>query len=190
VAAVVWHVTMSLDGFIAGPEDAMEWVFDYFSEESDETAGEVIQTTGAILMGRRTYEVEDRYRQGIYGGAWTGPYFVLTHEPPAAVPDWMTGTFVDEDIESAVARATQAAAGKNVGILGASLAKQCLERGLLDEVIIHLAPVLLGDGVRLFTVPGGRRVRLEPTLVKRTGPLTDLRFRISSRERAAGTPAE
>jgi dihydrofolate reductase len=184
VAAVVWHVTMSLDGFIAGPEDAMEWVFDYFSEESNETAGEVIQTTGAILMGRRTYEVEDRYRQGIYGGAWTGPYFVLTHDPPGAVPDWMTGTFVDEDIEAAVARATEAAGGKDVGILGANLAKQCLEHGLLDEIIIHLAPVLLGDGVRLFAAPGGRRVRLEPTHVRRTGPLTDLRFRVSSSEHA------
>ena len=169
---------MSLDGFIAGPGDAMDWVFDYFSEESNETAGEVIATTGAILMGRHTYEVEDRYRPGIYGGAWTGPYFVLSHEPPAVVPQWMTGTFISEDIEAAVARAKQAAGGKNVGILGANLAKQCLEHGLLDEIIIHLAPVLLGDGVRLFAVPGGQRVRLEPTQVTRTGPLTDLRFRV------------
>jgi dihydrofolate reductase len=178
MAAVVWHVTMSLDGFIAGPGDAMDWVFDYFSEESNETAVEVIATTGAILMGRHTYEVEDRYRPGIYGGAWTGPYFVLSHEPPAVVPQWMTGTFISEDIEAAVARAKQAAGGKNVGILGANLAKQCLEHGLLDEIIIHLAPVLLGDGVRLFAVPGGQRVRLEPTQVTRTGPLTDLRFRV------------
>jgi dihydrofolate reductase len=178
MAAVVWHVTMSVDGFIAGPDDAMDWVFDYFSEASNETVGEVIETTGAIVMGRHTYEVEDRYRQGIYGGAWTGPYYVLSHEPPGVVPEWMTGTFIDEDIGSAVARATRAAAGKNVGILGANLAKQCLERGLLDEIIIHLAPVLLGDGVRLFAVPGGELVRLEPTQVKRTGPLTDLRFRV------------
>ena len=178
MAAVVWHVTMSLDAFIAGPGPAMDWVFDYFSEESNETAVEVIATTGAILMGRHTYEVEDRYRPGIYGGAWTGPYFVLSHEPPAVVPQWMTGTFISEDIEAAVARAKQAAGGKNVGILGANLAKQCLEHGLLDEIIIHLAPVLLGDGVRLFAVPGGQRVRLEPTQVTRTGPLTDLRFRV------------
>ena len=178
MAAVVWHLTTSLDGFIAGPGDAMDWVFDYFSEDSNETAGEVIATTGAILMGRHTYEVEDRYRPGIYGGAWTGPYFVLSHEPPAVVPQWMTGTFISEDIEAAVARAKQAAGGKNVGILGANLAKQCLEHGLLDEIIIHLAPVLLGDGVRLFAVPGGQRVRLEPTQVTRTGPLTDLRFRV------------
>jgi dihydrofolate reductase len=172
-------VTMSLDGFIAGPDDAMDWAFDYFSEGSSETAGEVIETTGAIIMGRHTYEVEDRDRPGIYGGAWTGPFFVLTRDPPAAVPAWMTGTFINVDIEAAVARATQAAGGKNVGILGANLAKQCLDRGLLDEIIIHLAPVLLGDGVRLFDVPGGLRVRLEPTHVARSGQLTDLRFRVS-----------
>jgi dihydrofolate reductase len=181
---LIYSMSVSLDGFIAGPDDAMDWVFDYFSEESNQTAGEVIETTGAIIMGRHTYEVEDRYRPGIYGGAWSGPYFVLTHEPPAAVPDWMTGTFINDDIEAAVAHATGAAGGKNVGILGANLAKQCLEHGLLDEIIIHLAPVLLGDGVRLFDVPGGQRVRLEPIHVSRTGPLTDLRFRVSSGERA------
>jgi dihydrofolate reductase len=181
---------MSLDGFIAGPDDTMEWVFDYFSEEANETASEVIETTGAILMGRHTYEVEDRYRHGIYGGAWTGPYFVLTHEPPAAVPEWMNGTFIDEDIEAAVTRASHAAEGRNVGILGANLAKQCLDHGLLDEIIIHLAPVLLGDGVRLFTVPGGQRVRLEPTQVARTGQLADLRFRVRSGERAEANEAQ
>jgi dihydrofolate reductase len=172
---------MSLDGFIAGPEDTMDWVFDYFSEESSQTTSEVIESTGSIVMGRRTYEVEDRYRGGIYGGAWTGPYFVLTHEPPKVVPDWMTGTFIDEDIEAAVGHAIEAAAGKKVGILGADLARQCLERGLLDEIVVHLAPVLLGDGVRLFAVPGGERIRLEPTQVARTGPLTDLRFRVTGR---------
>ena len=178
--AVVWHVTMSLDGFIAGPDDTMEWVFDYFSEASNDTAREVIETTGAILMGRRTYEVEDRYRSGIYGGAWTGPYFVLTHSEPAIVPDWMSGTFIDEPIEAAVARAEDAAGDKNVGILGADLARQCLERGLLDEIVVHLAPVLLGDGVRLFTLPGGRRIPLEPVRVGRTDQLTDLRFRVAN----------
>jgi dihydrofolate reductase len=186
MATVVWHVTMSLDGFIAGPEDAMDWVFDYFSEESNETAAEVIEATGAIIMGRHTYEVEDRYRPGIYGGAWTGPYFVLTHEAPAAVPDWMTGTFINEDIEAAIARAKEAAGRKNVGILGADLARQTLERGLLDEIIVHLAPVLLGDGVRLFDAPGGRRVRLEPTNVARTGQLTDLRFHVQGHNRDLG----
>jgi dihydrofolate reductase len=181
---------MSLDGFIAAPEGAMEWVFDYFSEESNETAGEVIETTGAILMGRGTYEVEDRYRQGIYGGAWSGPFFVLTHRPPAVVPDWMTGTFIDEDIEAAVARAKQAAGGKNIGILGANLAKQCLDRGLLDEIVVHLTPVILGDGVRLFDAPGGHLIRLEPTHVRQTGPLTDLRFRVGGGKLADSSSTE
>jgi len=184
MSAVVWHVTMSLDGFIAGPGDAMEWVFEYFSEETSETAGDVIESTGAIIMGSHTYEVEDRYRGGIYGGAWSGPLFVLTHEPPADIPDWMTGTFINEEIDAAVARAKEAAGGKNVGVLGANLARQCLERGLLDQIIVHLAWVLLGDGVRLFAVTGGQRVPLEPTDVRRTGPLTDLRFQVSRGERA------
>lgn len=189
MAAVVWHVTMSVDGFIAARDDAMDWVFEYFSEDENETARAVIETTGAIIMGRHTYNVEDRYRPGIYGGAWSGPYFVLTHEPPDVVPDWMTGTFIDEDIEAAVARAKRAARGKNVGILGANLAKQCLEQGLLDEIVIHLAPILLGDGVRLFAVPGGRRVPLTSTQVGRTGQLSDLRFRVGSGERAQANEA-
>jgi dihydrofolate reductase len=183
MAAVVWRVTTSMDGFIARPDDAIDWVLDYFSEGTNETDREVIETTGAIILGRHTYEVEDRYRPGIYGGACTGPYFVLSHKPATAVPAWMTGTFIDKDIEAAVARATRAAGAKNAGILGANLAKQCQEHGLLDEIIIHLAPVLLGDGVPLSAVPGGQRVRLEPSHVGRTGQLTDLRFRVSSANR-------
>jgi dihydrofolate reductase len=168
---------MSVDGFIAGPGDAMDWIFDYWAGDS-ETAADVIANTGAILMGRGTYEVEDRERGGIYGGAWSGPYFVMTHNPPAEAPDWMTGTFIDEPIDAAVARAKDAAEGKSVGLLGPGLARQCLERGLLDEIVIHLAPVLLGDGVRLFEVAGGLQVALEPTHVARSGELTDLRFQV------------
>jgi dihydrofolate reductase len=160
-------------------------VFEDFSEAQNETAREVIAETGAIVMGRRTYEVEDRIRSGIYGGAWTGPFFVLTHDRPAVVPEWMTGTFLDEGIDAAIARATEAAGGRSVGILGADLARQCLERGLLDEIVVHLAPVLLGDGVRLFAAPGGSRVRLEPIQVRRTGRLTDLRFSVGGPRRSA-----
>jgi dihydrofolate reductase len=180
-STVLWHITMSVDGFIAGPGEAMDWIFDYWDGEN-ETAADVIANTGAIIMGRGTYEVEDRNRPGIYGGAWSGPYFVLTHSPPLEVPPWMQGTFIDEPIDAAVARAKDAGGGKSVGLLGASTARQCLERGLLDEIIIHLAPVLLGGGVRLFDVDDGLRTRLEPTHVKRSGALTDLRFRVSDRQ--------
>jgi dihydrofolate reductase len=177
-AKVVWHVMMSLDGFIAGPDDSMVWVFEHVGP--NETAADVIETTGALVVGRRTYEVEDRQRGGFYGGAWTGPFFVLTHNPPATVPDWMTGSFVSEGIDDAIARAKAAAGERNVVVLGADIARQCIEHGLLDEIVVHVAPVLLGDGVRLFEVPGARRVDLERTSVAESGQLTDLRFRVSA----------
>jgi dihydrofolate reductase len=170
---------MSVDGFIAGPGETMDWVFDYWQGGESKTALDVIADTGAILMGRGTYDVEDRNRPGIYGGAWSGALFVLTHRPPTEVPEWMTGAFIDEPIDAAVARAREAAGGKGVGLLGAGIARQCLEQGLLDEIVIHLAPVLLGDGVHLFEVHDGLKVGLEPTLVERSGAMTDLRFRVA-----------
>jgi dihydrofolate reductase len=174
MTAVFAHVVMSLDGFIARPGDDMRWVFDYAGP--NETAEAAMRTTGAIVMGRRTYEVEDRDRPGIYGGRWKGALFVLTHRAPATVPDWMTGTFVHDGIEDAVARAKDAAGDRNVGILGSSVARQCLDAGLLDEVLVHVAPIVLGDGVRFLE---GAPTRLEKIGVSESGPLTDLRFRIA-----------
>ena len=97
---------------------------------------------------------------------------------PRHSPDWMTGTFVDEGIEDAVARAKTAAGQRNVGILGASVAQQCLHAGVLDEIIVQVAPVLLGDGVRFFDHPGSHQIKLEKTNVIESGQLTDLRFRV------------
>lgn len=166
---------MSLDGFIAGPGDSMDWVFE---EPEPNDAAEVIKTTGALIVGRRTYEVEDRIRGGFYGGAWTGPFFVLTHRAPTDVPDWMTGTFVNDGIEGAVGSAKTAAGEANVVVLGADVARQCIEHGLLDEILVHLAPALLGDGVRLYGSPGTGRVKLEKISCAQSGQLTDLRFRV------------
>jgi dihydrofolate reductase len=176
MTAVSWHVVMSLDGFIAAPGDDIGWIFDVY--EPSDTGDEMVTSTGAIVMGRRTYEVEDRDRPGIYGGAWKGALFVLTHEAPATVPDWMTGTFVHGGVEDAVRSARTAAGDRNVGILGAGVAKQCLDAGLLDEIVVQVAPVLLGDGVRLFDRPGSHQIKLEKTRVAESGQLTDLRFRV------------
>jgi dihydrofolate reductase len=175
MAAVAWHVVMSLDGFIAAPGDDMRWIFDVFGPSA--TADEMVSTTGAIVMGRRTYEVEDRDRPGIYGGAWKGALFVLTHEPPARVPDWMTGTFVN-GVEDAVAEAKAAAGDAKVGLLGAGVARQCLDAGLLDQIVVQVAPVLLGDGVRMFDRPRSQQIKLEKGTVAESGQLTDLRFRV------------
>ena len=102
MSKVVWHVTMSLDGFIAGPDHAMEWARDVPSGPN-ELAAEVMHSTGAILGGRGWYDAAARKYDGvdgIYGGAWSGPVFVLTHRVGEA-PDDPKATFLDEDIEAA-----------------------------------------------------------------------------------------
>jgi dihydrofolate reductase len=179
--SVLWHVTMSLDGFIAGPGDALDWVFDYTGPNA--AVDDVIRTTGSVLAGRRSYDVGRRDGRGAYGGAWKGPQFVLTHKIPDA-PEDPTITFLSDDVSRAVALARAAADGKNVTLIGASIARQCLDAGLVDEILVHLAPVLLGAGVRFFDHPGIARVRLERISVAQSGQLTDLRFRVVKQRRA------
>ncbi len=179
---VVWNTAMSLDGFIAGADDAMDWVFQY--DGPNEAVDEAIRTVGAILAGRRSYDVgrregerdPDSPASKPFGGAWSGPQFVLTHRPPRGEDD-PTITFISGDIKAAVARAKAAAGEKNVIIIGANVARQCLEAGLVDEIVILLAPVLLGDGVPLFRHPGGEQVKLELISADRAGQITNLRFR-------------
>jgi dihydrofolate reductase len=179
MSTVLWHTQMSLDGFIAGPGDDMRWAFEA-EAGPDETIDEVVRSTGALLVGRRTQDVEDRERPGFYGGAFRGPFFVLRHDPPAAPPvvKGVTGRFLDVGIEEAVATAREAAGGLGVVLLGANVARQALEAGLVDEILVHVTPVLLGDGVRLFDRPGGAPVRLRRTSVRENGQLTALRFSV------------
>jgi dihydrofolate reductase len=173
---VLYHVTMSLDGFIAGPGDSMDWLFD-FQGPPPAGAEEVIRTTGAILAGRRLYDLgASRPGSRPYGGAWSGPIFVLTHHPPATEDPAVT--FLSGGVRDAVARALEAAGGRNVVLFGASIPGQCIEEGLLDEILVHVMPVLLGDGVRLFARPDAAPVRLEKIGVAESGQLTDLRFRV------------
>jgi dihydrofolate reductase len=179
VTKVVWHITMSLDGFITGPDDSMEWAFRY--PGPNRLADEVMGSTGAILAGRRWYDVaSERYsgRQGIYGGAWEGPVFVLTHRPPEAPADPGIA-FLTSPLEDAVATASQAAGDKNREVFGAGVAAQCLDAGLIDEIVVHVAPVLLGDGVRLYGDAGSRApVDLERVELAEAGELTGMRFRV------------
>jgi dihydrofolate reductase len=179
MSEVLWHTQMSLDGFIAAPGDGMEWAFEDWSD-TDETIDEVVRSTGALLVGRRTQDVEDREQPGFYGGAYRGPFFTLRHNPPAEPPvvKGVTGRFIDVEIGEAVQIAKEAADGANVVILGANVAKQALQADLIDEMLVHLTPVLLGDGVRLFSHQGGLPIRLERTSVQETGQLTALRFRV------------
>jgi dihydrofolate reductase len=197
MSRLIWHVTMSLDGFIAGPNDSMDWVVAHWSDGGENTrdidvqrsavADEVLQGAGAILGGRRWYDVAvrnfDGY-DGIYGGQWKGPVFVLTHRPPDG-NHHPAITFVSDDLRNAVATAEDAAAGKALIVCGANLAAQCLRAGLLDEIVIHLVPILLGDGIRLIGAEALGPIVLERTLVATSGQVTDLRFgvRRSGQER-------
>ena len=176
--AVLWHITMSLDGFITGPNYTMDFAFRVGT--ASPLADEVMRTTGGVLAGRRWHDIaQERYsgRKGIYGGHWTGPVFVLTHRPQDASADPLI-VFLSDGIEHAVATARAAAKGKNVEIFGANLAKQCLQAGLIDEIAVHIVPVLLGEGVRLYGDPGSAEIGLQRTTLAEAGQLTDLRFSV------------
>ena len=168
---VVVNRAMSLDGFIAGPDNEMDWVIGYLR---DDPFPEIMQATGAMLIGRGTHEVAKRMaaEDTDYDG---GPVFVLTHRPPAEPEPGVT--FLTGDLSAAVTTARAAADGKNLEILGADLASQCLQHGLVDEVLVYVLPVLLGDGVR-FSTPGLGRIDLEPFSNTQSGAVTMLRFRV------------
>jgi dihydrofolate reductase len=178
MSKLLYSATASLDGFIAGPGGDMSWLTRYLGPNPlvDELIGEI----GALLVGNRTFRGDDPHKgtpqEGkAFGGGWSGPQFVLTHNPPdAPVPDV---TFVG-DLSSGVAAAKEAAGGKYVNVLGAEVARQCLEAGLLDEVLVLVAPVMLGDGVRLFERPGGASVELERIRLTGAPLATNLWFRV------------
>ncbi len=113
----------------------------------------------------------------IYGGAWRGPEFVITHRPPVA-PSNPALTFFTSSIDNAVATALTSAEGKNIVLFGATIPRQCLNAGVVDEILIHLVPVLPGDGIRLYEARGFGQVNLEPTYVGQSGQVTNLRFRV------------
>lgn len=178
MGSVLVHTTMSLDGFVAGPGHEMDWVFEYSADVPRGLIDDVIATTGAVLGGRRGYEVGRSSQRPEtskpFGGRWRGPIFILTHNPPDDESD-ADYRFISGDIRDAVAGALAAADGGNLLILGADVAGQCLGGGLVDEVMIFLLPVVLGGGVRLFG--SGVRETLELIDASTSGQVAILRYR-------------
>jgi len=186
-------MSMSLDGYVADRNDGVAEVFDWYMGSGDveiHTGGADDMTfkvsppsaehirgltseLGAVLTGRRTFEVAHGW-----GGkhAW-GPAFVLTHQIPAGWPrPDSTVHFVTDGIESAVKQAKAAAAGKSVGVHGPDTIRQLLNAGLLDEISVDVAAVLLGSGVRLFDhLAGTPTVLGDPTVIQGVG-VTHLRY--------------
>jgi len=175
---MLYGVTMSLDGYIAGPGGDMSWLTEYLGP--DPLVPEIISQIGALLIGNRTFRGDDPH-QGTdqegkpFGGGWDGPQFVLTHQPPTTPVPGVT--FV-HDLDTAVTAAKTAAGDKYVNILGADTARQCFEAGVVDEVLTFIAPVLLGDGVRLFDHPGGASIKLERVRVEQAPLATNIWLRV------------
>jgi dihydrofolate reductase len=188
MGSVIVAMSMSLDGFVAGLNISVEspmgvggmrlhqWLFDAPAGGVDAVvAREMFESTGAVLLGKRTFDVG----LDVWGDTpYPVPCFVLTHEArgPLAKPSG-TFTFVNDGIECALRQAKAAAAEKNVMLMGADVARQCLRAGFVDEMLIQLVPVLLGDGLRLFEHLGTELVELEGMQVIESPAVTHLRFR-------------
>jgi dihydrofolate reductase len=182
---VVIDMSMSLDGYIAAPDDNPQqglgedgmrlhnWAFDDPSV-FERLYGDLIEETGAVIMGRRSYDnsIAEWDGKGPLGDV---PCFVVTHRPlEGADPVF---TFVTDGIESALAQAREAAGDKRIGLMGADIDRQYLAAGLVDEIRIHVVDVLLGGGRRLFDeLP--RRIDLEQTGLSQTDGATHLEYRV------------
>ncbi len=195
-------LSMSLDGFIAGPNDGAELplgeggerLFAWYSggdteyrlpgtemvfmvsPQSAELLREAHSKMGAFVTGRRTFDITN----GWGGSPPLGvPTFVVTHTVPQEwVYEGSPFTFVTEGVESAVEQAKAVAGDKDVAVGAASIAQQCIRAGLLDEVHVDLVPVLLGGGVRLFEHLGTTPIELERTRVIEAPDVTHLTFRV------------
>lgn len=153
---VLWHFSMSLDGFVAGPGHSMDWL-DHTTDSRPGLIEEYTSTTGAVLGGRSGWDATPE--GGRPYGDWEGPIFILTHHPEDARKEEGV-TFLTCDVAEAVRIGLAAAGGKNLEVFSPTIGAQLLPLGLIDEIDLHVAPVLLGDGVRLYDNPGGRPVHL------------------------------
>jgi dihydrofolate reductase len=192
MTSVISNLCMSLDGFIADPQDGCDELFGWYgagdvalegegghvfhvTEASARLLRSELARVGAFLIGRRLYD---------HTNGWNGrppveaPMVVLTHDPPHDHPrDGVPITFAS-DVQSAVAQARALAGDRDVSVAGATAARECLAAGLLDEVVVNLVPVVLGEGIPFLAGTRGAPVRLEdPEVIPGTG-VTHLRYRV------------
>jgi dihydrofolate reductase len=182
-------LSISLDGFITGPnprpglglgeggQRLHDWMFPPKGDFT-EIVKEMFKHVGAVLMGRRSFAVgEEPWGEN---PPFHMPVFVLTHDAKETITKegGTTYTFVTDGIERLLAQAKAAAGDKDVCLHGASIAQQCLQAGLLDEIHLHLIPILLGQGTRLFDHLGNKPIELERMEVIESKSVTHLRFRV------------
>jgi len=177
---VVVNRSVSIDGFIAGPVFRRRWAGGKSPNDwiPRETIVEIASETGAMLFGRGTADFGAQLEAEEAGSVdypFDGPLFLLTHRPPD--PPQPGITVLSGDIREAVDTALAAAGGRNLELLGANVAAQAFRAGLVDEVLLYVLPVILGEGVP-FSPPGSAMVTLEPYETRRVGDVTLLRFRV------------
>ncbi len=187
---VIFDMSMSLDGYMTAsgvrPEEPMgdggqqlhQWALGTDDERSAEVLAESLSSVGATIAGRRTYDLSVPWwgPDGPSGAART-PLFVVSHSKPEHVPDGGVYTFVDSPVE-ALEQARAAAGEKDVDIMGADIGQQLIRAGRVDELHVHLVPVLFGAGTRLFDNLGDDHIQLEITRVVQGSTATHLRYRV------------
>lgn len=186
---VLIDITMSLDGFVTGPNDGPgnglgdgghvlhEWAFNPTEQDNLLLFEEPMQKLGSGIVGRRTFDIAE--------GAWgdnppfgPGEIFVLTHRPHEPITRGMT-TFVFVDgLENALQRAQVNAGDRDIALMGADISQQYLKAGLVDELELHIANVILGAGRPLFAHLGDEQIRLERIRVIPTPAATHVRYRV------------
>lgn len=190
MARVMTSMSMSLDGFVTGPNPRREqpfgdrnadvlhdWLFKNKTDEDIAVLDEMVKGAGATVMGRKSFDdVEGEGGWGDGGPAGDLPAFVVTHRAPTKEYPAVF-RFVLDGVASAIEQAKAVAGDKVVGLHGAKIPQQALELGLLDEIQIHLVPVLLGGGIRMFEYLG-RRIDLERTRVIVTPGATHMRYNV------------
>ena len=174
---VIAEITVSLDGFVTGPnagvdhglgiggEPLHEWAISSDDPVDADVLRATVENTGAVVMGRRVFDVVDGpngWSDSMgYGATHNGTpaFFVVTHSVPEHVRLSHDFTFVTDGLESAIRQARAAANGKNVIVMGGGDAvRQCVDRGLADELRLHISPMLLGSGTPLFVNVGRRQL--------------------------------
>lgn len=175
---VIIHATITLDGFMADTSGGVDWMFGFPAADEDEAVvKKVMQEIGAVVGGaNKTQTIEEDELP--YGGMLKIPVFEMTHEAHEPVErDGTTYTFVVNDIAHAVEMAKAAAGDKSVALLGGSISRQCLKLGLVDEIVLDVVPLLLGEGISLFGGLG-ERVKLERMETSAFASETHLRYHV------------
>jgi dihydrofolate reductase len=188
MGSVIYDKSASLDGFIAGANMRIEaglgddgerlhdWAFQ--DQAGMEMLEREVERLGAVICGRRTYDMSIQH-WGADGptGAARVPLFVLSHGVPGEVPEGGVYTFVD-DLETALARARETAGDRNISAMGADVGRQLMNAGAIDEISVHLVPVLFGSGTPMFGQGVDEHVTLEFVGVSESPHATHLRYSV------------